>query len=114
MWPKYAKEEILKAFPGRSWFAISNEARRLGVRRARKFIKASHPTRDDLMASLRHLRETRNLAAYQLGTMIAINPKLIARYERGVGYPRLPVLARWCAALSVELTVKPARVVMNG
>ncbi len=109
IYPRYTKAEIMKTFPSRSWVAISQRARAIGVKRARMFIKATAPTKDPLMESLRYLRQQRNLTAYHLSEMIGLSPKVVARCERGVGSPCLATLTRWCAALGQELTVKPAR-----
>ena len=109
MYSKHSQAELEKTFPNRSWNAICQRARSLGLHRARKFAKPSKPTKDDLMAALRYAREQRNLPAYRLSEMIGLNPRIVSRCERGVGLPALATLNRWCAALGLELTVKPAR-----
>lgn len=109
LWPKHSRAEIMKNFPGRSWAAIEQKANGMGLKRnvGKKYRRS--PTKDNLMAALRYAREQLDMPADKIGQHIGVTPKLIARYERGTNYPRLPTLLRWCAFLGQELTVKPAR-----
>lgn len=105
MWPKYKRDEILKAFPGRTWRSIAQKAHALKLRRHAR-TRTRVDTKDPLMAALRKVREANGMACTAIGRQIDVSRAYVARCERGQESPSLPKLLRWCAFLGLELTVK--------
>lgn len=105
-WYDSPRETILKAFPGRTWPAIEQYARKIGLRRPWKWTGKRKDPKDNLMRQLRAAREERNLTAKALAEKINLCDRFIAQCERGTAQPSYHMLTRWCAALGVRLSVE--------
>jgi len=107
-WGNVPKGFLLMSFPDRSWGALQQTARRLGLKRVRMWRGRISPTKDPLMFQLRVARQDKGLTAAALSKKIGQCERYVGMAERGHMNVKHHTLLRWCLALGVELRVEPA------
>lgn len=113
-WASQPRSELLRMFPGRSWHALDQKARKLGLSRPWKWDGHESPPISALMEQLREAREKRDLTATQLSAMIGLSERYVSNAEKGALNPNMHTVERWCAALGVGLKVVESGRGMHG
>jgi transcriptional regulator with XRE-family HTH domain len=107
LFPKHPQRDIQKAFPHRTWSAIEQRARKIGLTRKWKYGGTEAPPGDDLLAALRERRKELGLTAVDVAEIAGYGPRSISHAERGCWGLSYRLVRNWCQALGVRLVIEP-------
>lgn len=106
LWAQWPKIDVQKAFPRRTWSALGQRARHLGLRRNWKWVGRYKPPADEIMEALRERRQRLGYTGADISRMIGLHSKAVPSHERGRFPPTYLGLLRWCEALGMKLKVE--------
>jgi transcriptional regulator with XRE-family HTH domain len=105
MWYFASRAEIVAAFPGRTWAAISRQGAMCGFRRSRYAASGAKNRADAIFQQLRQIREMRRVTVEEVADVTGYHKVYITRVELGVCRPSWFFVRAWLDALGCDIKV---------